>query len=293
MACWLVGCLTTWLLTSPAIDLEAGKAMAKKQKTLSPIRPNVGIEVAYQKRLDALIAEMQRSLEHWLVAAYRAKPPAMATDATISYRGSASTVLQRVMARLATKWQKRFDDLAPMMAEHFTKAVADRSDKALASALRKQGVSVKLKTTPAVKDVVNASLNENVSLIKSIASEHLAAIEGLVQRSVAAGRDIGTLTKELEHRFGVTKRRAALIAQHQNNLATATMQKARYKELGITEAIWCHSHGGAQPRASHLKAGQDKLRFDPQVGAYIDGEHILPGEKINCRCFQKAVIEGF
>ncbi len=71
------------------------------------------------------------------------------------------------------------------------------------------------------------------------------------------------------------------------------MLRARYQELGITEAIWCHSAAGKEPRPSHVKAGKEKLRFDVNKGALIDGEYILPGEKINCRCFAKPVIEGF
>ncbi|WP_257785984.1 hypothetical protein [Burkholderia ubonensis] len=41
----------------------------------------------------------------------------------------------------------------------------------------------------------------------------------------------------------MTKRRAAFIAHNQNSKATATITRVRQEGLGITEAIWLHSHG--------------------------------------------------
>ena len=267
--------------------------MPPKQKTLSPVKPNAGISAAYQKRLDALVDEMHASLVYWLGAAYKAKPPLIAADDKRKYRGTPSAVMRRVMRALSKRWRKRFDVAAVELAEHFSKAIADRSDRALAASLRKAGISVAFKPTAAMNDALQASIGENVALIKSIGDQHLAEVEGLVLRSVSVGRDIGTLGKELEKRYGITKRRASLIARNQNQLATATMQRARYVELGIKEAIWCHSAGGKEPRPSHVEAGRKRLRYDVAEGALIDGEYIQPGEKINCRCFAKPVIEGF
>ena len=262
------------------------------EKVLAPVRPNAGLSAAYERRLYLLVDAMQKSIIYWLTAAYHAKPPEnLASDA--KYWGSPAMVMRRTMKRLTKLWQKKFDEAAPELADYFSKAFVDRSDKALAATLRKAGISVQFKMTPAANDVVQAEIGANVSLITNIAEKHLASVEGAVLRSISAGRDVGTLTKELGEQLGITKRRAALIAHHQNNLATAAIQRTRYKELGIKEAIWCHSAGGKQPRHSHLEAGKEKLRYDPQVGAYIDGEYILPGELINCRCFSKPVIAGF
>lgn len=259
---------------------------------LKPVHPNAGLTAAYQKRLDAMIEAMQRSLVYWVTAAYNAKPPeGLAQDG--KYDGSPAMVMRRTMKRLAATWQKKFDEAAPELADYFSKAFADRSDKALAATLRKGGFSVKFKMTQSANDVIQAEIGQNIALITNIAEKHLSAVEGMVLRSVAAGRDIGNLTKNLEKELGITKRRAGLIAHHQNNLATAAMQRVRYQELGIKEAIWCHSHSGKTPRPSHVKAGADKLRYDTQKGAYIDGEYILPGQLINCHCFQKPIIAGF
>lgn len=263
-----------------------------KSKALGAVKPNAGLSAKYEKSLDALVDAMSRSVEYWLRAAYNAKPPAtMAQDA--KYDGSPAAVMKRTMKRLAKTWQKQFDEAAPALADYFSKAFADRTDAQLSAILRKGGLSVKFKMTAGMRDVINANITANVELITNISEQYLSDVTGAVMRSVAAGRDIGNLMVDLEKRLGITKRRARLIAHHQNNLATGQMQKQRYKELGIKEVVWCHSAGGKEPRPSHVKAGQDKLRYDPEKGAYIDGEYIFPGELINCRCFCKPVIAGF
>ena len=179
----------------------------KKPKTLPPVRPNVGIEIAYRKRLDALIEEMNASLTYWLSAQYKANPPAMAQDA------SSAVDLAARMKGLRRQWLSRFDKLSKEMADHFAMSIADRSDAALKASLRKAGFTVQFQMTAAQRNVVGAAVAENVTLIKSIASTHLDQVEGLVMRGVSEGRDLAVIAKGLQERLGVTKRRAALIAR--------------------------------------------------------------------------------
>jgi Phage Mu protein F like protein len=259
-----------------------------KAVTLAPIHPNLGIEAAYRKRLDALLDEMQASLVYWLKAGYRSNEPEMMAEDI-----SPAAAMRGIFRRLARRWQRHFDTLAPELAAYFATAVKDRSDFALKVALKKGGMTVEFKLSPAMNDVLQATIGQNVALIKSISSEHLSAVEGAVMRSVQAGRDLGPLAKELETRYGVTKRRAALIARSQNNLATASVTRVRQLELGITEAIWVHSAGGKHPRESHIKAGRDKMKYDVSKGALIDGEYIFPGQLLGCRCVSKSFIPGF
>jgi len=258
-----------------------------KQKTIAATHPNAGVEADYRRRLQALIDEMNTSLLHWIKAAYRASPPEMAEDRT------AADEINAALSKLAKRWQGRFDELAPRLARLFAGAATDRADKAFASALRRGGFTVKFKPTPAVKDAYAASVNENVALIKSIASEHLTDVQGMVMRSVAQGRGLETLAKDLRERFDVPRKRAAFIARDQNNKATAVITAARQREIGVTQARWVHSTGGRHPRPSHVKAGKDGLIYDVTKGALIDGEYIFPGQLPNCRCLSRSIIPGF
>lgn len=227
---------------------------------------------------------MHASLLYWLRAEYRAQEPRLGMDE------SPAAAMREAMQRLSRRWMRNFDNGAEDLGRWFAMSAADRSDKVLKELLRNAGFSVQFKMTAAANNAMQATIGEQVGLIKSIAQQHLGEVEGLVMRSVASGRDLGSLTKEIEARYGVTKRRAALIARDQNNKATATMTRVRQQGLGITHAQWVHSHGGKHPRPSHVKAGQDKLIYEVAKGALIDGKYIWPGTEINCKCGSKAIL---
>jgi SPP1 gp7 family putative phage head morphogenesis protein len=181
------------------------------------------------------------------------------------------------------------------LAQWFLQSVNTRSKAQLMKILRDGGISVKFQITPAMQDVMQGTIQENVALIRSIPSQYFSQIETLVMQSVTAGRDIGFLTKALQQRFGVTQRRAALIARDQNNKATSSLMRARQMDVGIKEGIWMHSHAGKEPRPTHLRNNGKRFNIeqgwfdpDPKVRAYI-----WPGQLINCRCTWRPVVEGF
>lgn len=257
----------------------------KKPRTIRPSRPNAGLEAAYRARLLRVVDEMNRSVLHWVRAAYRASPPAMALD-------SSADVLGAAIRKLTRRQRRRFDQLSKDLAEWFARSAVDRSDAALRAALKKGGMTVKFNLTPAARDILDATVNENVALIKSIPQQYLTQVETIVMQSVKAGRDLSDLSDKLQHQFGVTRRRAALISRDQNNKATAAITAARQGELGIERAIWVHSHGGKHPRPSHLK--NDGNSYDVRRGWYDpdEKEHILPGQLLNCRCVSRSIVPG-
>lgn len=261
-------------------------------RVLRAVHPNAGIAAAYRKRVLALVDQMSRSYLYWVRACYRQNEPRvveLAMDAT------PSKDLQDTVARLGKQWGRKIDGAAPELAAYFGKAIGRRSDAALRRILKDAGFSVKFKMTKTMRDVLDATVGENVSLIKSIPQQFHTQVEGLVMRSVQAGRDLSYLTDELEKRFAITRRRAALIARDQNQKATASMTRVRQLEIGITEALWLHSGGGKKPRRTHVaNSGQP---YDIRVG-WFDPDprvrrRIFPGELISCRCVSKAIVKGF
>lgn len=206
--------------------------------------------------------------------------------------GTPADELRAAVQKMTAMWQKNFDEAAPQLAEYFGTSVAERSDAVLRSVLRNGGYSVSFSMTPAATDVMQATIGAQVGLIKSIPQQYLTQVEGAVMRSVQAGRDLGSLAKELQQQFGVTKRRAALIARDQNNKATASITRVRQVELGITEAVWRHSTGGKHLRPKHVAASGK--RYDVTKGLPIgdQGQWVFPGEEINCRCVSCSVVPG-
>ncbi|NTJ67537.1 phage head morphogenesis protein [Agrobacterium rhizogenes] len=266
------------------------RATPKTAETvLRPIHPNIGIELEYRRQLLKMIDAMAKSVEYWLTATYRQNEPRIAQDE------SPADALRRSMKELSKRWLDKFDEMSVKLAEYFAQSVEKRSTLAMKKILKDGGWTVKFQITPAMRDVIDATVHENVSLIKSIPQQYLSQVEGIVMRGVQNGRDLGVISKELQDRLGVTRRRAALISRDQTNKATASLSRARQIELGIEEAVWVHSGGGREPRPTHLKAGRDKVKYNIREGWYDPHEqrHIQPGELINCKCVGRPVIKGF
>lgn len=262
-----------------------------RETRLRPIHPNVGIERDYQRRIVRLLSDMHDSVLYWLTAAYRANPPVMAQDET------ATASLRAAIHKLKKRWIERFDDGARDLAEYFAQSVADRSDAALRKILKDSGFTVDWRMTRAQREIIQATVHQNVSLIKSIPEQYLGSVETMVMQSVQTGRDLGQLTKDIEEKFGVEKRRAAFIARDQNNKATAALGNVRKIEIAGVDAeeIWIHSGGGRHPRPTHVAAGKNQVRFKISEG-WLDpalGKRIWPGTEPNCRCVGRLVVKGF
>lgn len=257
-----------------------------KRKTARAVTPNLGVERAYKRAMEKLIDEMSNSFEYWLAAAYKANPPRM----EVAMDALPSAELSKKVRDLGKRWIKKFDDMAAAIAQKFTESGRKATDSSFQQALKDAGFAVEFKVTPVMRDAMNATIAENVSLIKSIPQQYLTQVEGTIMRGFTAGRDLKAITDELSAHYGVSKRRAAIIARDQSNRLTATVTQARRVELGLFEAEWVHSGGGKVPRPSHVKAGKDKARFDVRKGLLLDGEHILPGSIINCRCSSRTIL---
>jgi len=275
---------------------QARAILAHDQKTtlVSPtgkpiplrgVRANARAEAIFRKKLLRLVDDMNQSLLYWLSAAYNEFRSEMALDA------SPLATLQKKMNELAKRWLKNFRVGAEKLAEWHTKSTLNYTDADMKAMLKDAGFTVQMQITPAMQTAYDAVIAEQVGLITNMSTQQLAQIETLVMQSVQSGRDLATLTDALENQFGITRRRAKLIARDQNNKATQTLTRTRQQELGLRQSIWRHSHAGKVPRPSHVKA--DGKTYDLDKGMFLDGKWTFPGIEINCRCFSTPIIPGF
>ena len=263
----------------------------KGEVVLRPLSPSAAIGARYRAGIEALVEEMCASVEHWVRAAYKANAP----HADVVFDAMPADEMAKVVGELRTRWHKNFTKGAQRLAAHFAKKASKRVDAELRAILSDSGLSVEFEMTKLQKDIAKAVVHENVGLIKSIPEQYLKKVETVVMQSVQTGRDVGQLMDDLRGQFGVTKRRASLIARDQNNKATAAFNRARQVELGVEEAVGQHSHGGKDPRPSHVKAGREGARYRVTEGWFDPDEqkHVWPGTLINCRCTSRSVIKGF
>lgn len=256
-------------------------------RTFRAIRPGSGIEAAYRKRLQQLLERVHASVMWWIAAEYKKHPPALAQDA------SPFTFIRRLVNKVRDRWLKSIEQTAPKLAAYFATSVQKRVDTDLKKILKEGGFAVEVRPTKAMQDVQAASIEENVSLIKSIPEQYLGQVEQAVARVYANGHDLKQLTDELQKRFKVSKKRAAFIARDQSSKLTSQVNRIRSIENGLTVARWAHSRAGRVPRPTHLHLmnGQEfDLReglFDPDPKV---NRKVFPGELINCRCIARTVI---
>lgn len=249
--------------------------------------PNVGLEFQYREVLSQLVERMHRSTLYWIGAAWRSNPPTLSSDE------APAITLTRSIRKLVRQWTREFNEISERTARQFVEQNTKLTSQQIIASMNKLGATVEFKMTPAIRDVAQASIAENVSLIKSIPQHYFRELEGLVMRSVQNGRDLESLTEALQERYKITENRAALIARDQNNKAHAAISRAKQLDLGITEGVWIHSSAGKTPRPTHVK--MNGKTFDLKRGMWDSavGRYVLPGEEVNCRCQWRPVIPGF
>ncbi|MGO3684689.1 MAG: phage head morphogenesis protein [Proteus vulgaris] len=258
----------------------------RRKKPSDAIMPEIKTSEAihewYYKELMQILKDIRKELDDALVNEYHGKAKkALANDGISDW-------IAHIADYMLDKWNRRLNSISEEVAKDFIDKTVGNYDTRFASMLRRKGFTVRMQNSERTLDALRAAMGENVGLIKSIGTEYLSKVQMHVWQSVTGGYDLATLTDNLAHDFHIARNRARTIARDQANKAHAVIEQARRKELGIKEAIWIHSHAGKQPRESHVKAHGKK--FDIEKGMYIDGEWILPGEKINCRCGSKAIL---
>lgn len=266
---------------------------------------NKGLEMAYRKKLKQLVLDMDKSVQYWLEAEYKKNLPKIkAYDAALpawkrvvhrlipAMDASPARSMEYALRRRMLQWKREFDAKAKSISRWFVNN-ADKGTTAAtgASIAKTAGFTVQFQNTLATNNVLQSLIIENVSLISSIPAKYFDEVQGLVMRSVRAGRDVGYLKEELQKRYDITERRAVIIARDQNNKATEAIGRTRMQDLGITQAVWIHSGGGKTPRPSHVEAN-GKV-YELAEGCLIGGRYIHPGEEINCRCSKRPIIPYF
>ena len=250
----------------------------KPTKTLKPIWPNAGVETDYRRELKKRVKKMSSAYQKWL---------------TLMIASKANTeMLTDMLDGLINHWQSEFDNVAPILAEKFGSNVKRHTDAAMIRELKNAGFAFEFSMTENERAAYSKVVAWNVSLIKSIPNQYHDRVTNAVYSNLTTGHDLEKLKFDLMDIYGITERRAAFIARDQNNKANSVFENARRLDIGFTEAIWLHSSAGKEPRPGHVKAGKDRLRYDIRKGAFIDGEHIQPGQLINCRCNSITVIPG-
>jgi len=139
---------------------------------------------------------------------------------------------------------------------------------------------------PFLRDQLELFSRQNAQLITSIPEQDLLQVSGIVERGLQEGQRFTEVAKDIQKRFGITRRRANLISRDQTTKLNASLTKLRQESAGITEYIWSTA-GDERVRPTHKANNGKKFKWDdpPKVTGH-------PGTDINCRCVAIPVMEG-
>src|SRR5246127_4742833 len=242
----------------------------------------------YYRRQEAVIARMEREVQREVRKLFTAFAADSADEA---YAEDASIASQaRILANaLRKKWNRVFADIAPKWAEDMTTRTDRSSAQTLGVSLKEMSGQFTLKTdvlTGELREVLSATVTENVALIKRVPEKYLNNVEGAVMRSIQTGQGLADLVPHL-HTYDVQVRNwAKNVALDQTRKCYNGINKGRMEALGVQEYEWLHSGGSNHPREYHRDELDGKIfRFDdPPIIDKRTGERGIPGQLPYCRC---------
>lgn len=284
------------------MSFKASKIRGKRKEPVArgkQLIANAAIEEAYAKKIKILIDRMTKDYKKELFEGFDHK------DVEAFYGADASTTVlfKRILGRLDRKWRGIFTAFAKDHAGWFAKKVDNYSTFTAKYSLKSLGLAEpKDVNTEALKETLQATIADNVSLITNIQEDFAKNIEGAVFRSIASDNpEEGSpaVMRELMERGNMSKRRAMLIAEDQNAKLYSALNSERMQQNGVELFGWKHSSAGKYPRESHIARekqdvgyGPGIFRFDsPELWEGPKADQGLPGQAIRCRCRMIPIIQ--
>lgn len=265
-------------------SLREYNALINKRKNKNALKivpgskPPLAPEVEYKKKLQAYIRAINTEIEREIFPLLVELEPLYVQD----------TPRQNVLSKLneIKKMFSPIDNYAYKTAREFVAQVDEQNKKRLYGNFKKSfGFSMpRLIREEKLRPALDRHIYENVRLIKSIAPEHLDRVKNVISEGMTCGRTANDIRQEIRQGFGITERRARLIARDQTTKINGNLNHIRAVDAGITRYRWI-GRDDALERASHVANNNKIFYWDkpPKTGH--------PGQDYQCRCYAKLIID--
>jgi SPP1 gp7 family putative phage head morphogenesis protein len=134
-----------------------------------------------------------------------------------------------------------------------------------------------------VAEPIEAFLQRNVALVRSVSDETRDRISDTVFRNFQKRTPIAEVARELRESVDMGRRRAIRIAADQSTKLSSALDTERMVQAGIEKWEWVHS-GKLHAREEHLERNGKVYSFD-------DPPEDMPGELPFCGCRKLGVID--
>ncbi|MDR1039252.1 MAG: minor capsid protein [Deltaproteobacteria bacterium] len=281
-------------------------------KRLRPIHPNAGAILGFQRALRKSVREMRADYEDDVLRFWRknadefGETPAgtrpedvLASDARRPRRMTAAQrrAFEELMEELEERWTRRWTVRAQALTTEFLDKVYRSGRAQFVAMLRENGIGVGMDLGgPGGADALERAVERAVDLIRTIPREYHSRVRDAVNEGVARGRDLAFIESELADGYGITERRAAMIARDQCNRVNSELAERSYLEAGIVEAEWMHMPASSKWRPTHEAMNGQVYKVAEGLYDADEGRFVKPGELINCRCESCPILppqEGF
>jgi len=242
----------------------------------------------YQVALRRIVREVRKDIDTYIMSAVKSTSYEYVADASFV------DVIAGALDFVRGKWSTpQFKQLAARIARKFV-TTADRTNEQRTK--RDLGIDVFVGNQE-LRDYVEASIYDNVRLIESIPAQYLTQVDSIVLSNVRAGGRPSAIAKLLEEQFGVTERRAKLIARDQTAKINGDLNAKRQTAAGFPYFEWDDSDDERVRHRHHEIAtkvtvyGRGIYRWDnPPLSDR--GTPIIPGQDFQCRCIGRPVSQA-
>lgn len=257
------------------------------------VKPDLQAGIAYNAELQRIVRGIQKDIRTSIMPIVKSAAPEYQRDSEIVTVDSWVDVLTDAIQLLKNRWSSaRFQSLAKEVATKFVLTSGNTNKKRYQNDF---GVNV-YGDSQTLTDNIRLSIAANVSLIESIPDQYLTQVESIVMSNVRAGGRPATIAKSLQKQFGVTERRAKMIARDQTAKLTGDLNRLRQTSAGFPFFRWMDSDDQRvrdrhEAIANKVTAyGKGIYRWDnPPLSS--DGVPIIPGQDYQCRCIAVGVSQ--
>jgi SPP1 gp7 family putative phage head morphogenesis protein len=278
----MVSALESMLETQRRMNKRAKKKPGNPGVALYPI----GIEKQYARYLKMMVKFMRQQIRDRLY-------PRLGTISEVSKLNRPDSVrsdsyaldIARIIDTIKLETARRYG-LASV--SNVAKGVAD-----MISSYNKRQVSGQFKRSlgvdlflrePYLQPELDAFSFWNSRLVTEMSDNYLNQVQNVALNGLQSGESTKSMREKIQSKFGVSERRAQLIARDQVSKLNGQLTMLRQQEAGVTKYVWSTAKDERVRPEHAAREGETFSWNDPPS----DGH---PGQPINCRCVAQPVLE--
>lgn len=260
----------------------APKPRGKVTALLPPINGSLNQEQAYLKICSSMLRQLAAFTREQILPLAEAEIAAEKRNRiTVDIDADIFNQLIQYAARLQRVASNSVNRILDLEGKKHTKTFVATAKKALGIDL------AAVVTEEDLAGLLASAATRNASLIKSIGDDTIKRISQTVISAVLNGTPATELRKTLAADFGLSLKRAKVIARDQIAKLNSDLNRFRHKQAGIEKYTW-RTSADERVRPRHMGLEGKIYAYGEPTGAE---NGLSPGQPIMCRCIAQAIVE--